>query len=56
MEKKKLVKSNIEIVLNKNITRKLDEEMVDIIFKGKKSTYKVKDIDNKEFSIKMKNA
>ena len=53
---KKLVKSNIEIVLNKNITRKLDEEMVDIIFKGKKSTYKVKDIDNKEFSIKMKNA
>ena len=53
---KKLAKSNIEIVLNKNITRKLDEEMVDIIFKGKKSTYKVKDIDNKEFSIKMKNA
>ena len=50
-----LENANIEIVLNKKITSKLDQEMVDVVFKGKKATYKVVSEDNKEFSIKMKN-
>ena len=52
---KDLENANIEVVLNKKITEKLDEAMVDIVFKGKKATYKVKYEENKEFSIKMKN-
>ena len=52
---KQLENANIEIVLNKNITEKLDEETVEVLFKGKKSTYRIVKEDNKEFSIKMKN-
>ena len=52
---KQLENANIEIVLNKNITEKLDEQTVEVLFKGKKSTYRIVKEDNKEFSIKMKN-
>lgn len=52
---KELENSNIEIVLNKNIAQKLNDGMVDVIYKGKKATYKVKTEDGQEFSIKMRN-
>ncbi len=53
---KQLENANIEIVLNKKITKKLDEEMVSVVFKGKKATYKVQYENNEEFTIKIKNA
>ncbi len=52
---KDLENANIEVVLSQKITEKLDEEMVDIVFKGKKATYKVKYEEGKKFSIKIKN-
>lgn len=52
---KKLQNANIEIVLSKKITKKLDDEVVSVVLNGKRSTYKVQYINNERFTIRMKN-
>ncbi len=52
---RQLKNANIEIVLNKNITKKLDDEVVSVVFDGKRSTYKVEYVNKEEFIIRIKN-
>ena len=53
--KEELQKGSIEVVLNSRISKKLNEENVDIILNEKELTYRVKVNENEAFVIEIKN-